>query len=328
MSTLKDVAQKAGVTVTTVSRVINNRGYISEKTRKKVFDVMEEIGYQPNEVARSLSKQHTNTIGVIVPHIVHPYFAKLLSNIESVATTKGYKMLVCNSKDERSNERKHVEMFKSNQVVGIIICSGRVSVHEFLDLHIPVVTIECADDSGDCNIQCDNYMGGVLATEHLIQCGCREIVHFSGVEKQVMPANVRGNGFKDVCQKNKIKYHVVETSEASYNVMEYMENIRDTLAKYPMADGIFASSDVIAAQSIQACSALGKRVPQEVKIVGFDDVNIATLVNPMLTTIRQPIKEMAQLAVETIIKNRDGHVMPSKVVLPVTLIERGSTCRI
>lgn len=91
MSTLKDVAERAGVTVTTVSRVINNRGYISEKTRQKVYDVMKEIGYQPNEVARSLSKQHTSTIGVIVPHIVHPYFAKLLSNIESAAAAENYK---------------------------------------------------------------------------------------------------------------------------------------------------------------------------------------------------------------------------------------------
>lgn len=102
-STLKDVAERAGVTVTTVSRVINNRGYISEKTRQKVYDVMKEIGYQPNEVARSLSKQHTSTIGVIVPHIVHPYFAKLLSNIESAAAAENYKMIVCNSKEERSN---------------------------------------------------------------------------------------------------------------------------------------------------------------------------------------------------------------------------------
>lgn len=201
MSTLKDVAERAGVTVTTVSRVINNRGYISEKTRQKVHDVMKEIGYQPNEVARSLSKQYTNTIGVIVPHIVHPYFSKLLSNIESVMAEKNYKMIVCNSKEERSNERKYVEMFKSNQVAGIILCSGTVSINEFLNLNIPVVTIECADALGHCNIQCDNYMGGVLATEHLIKSGCKEIVHFSGVEKHVMPADRRCSGFREICEK-------------------------------------------------------------------------------------------------------------------------------
>ena len=107
--------------------------------------------------------------------------------------------------------------------------------------------------------------------------------------------------------------------------MEYLENIKQTLQTYPEIDGIFASSDVIAAQSIQACSALGKRVPEDVQIVGFDDVNIATLVNPMLTTIRQPIKEMAQLAVDAILKKRGGGVMPAKVVLPVSLMKRGTT---
>lgn len=325
MSTLKDVAERAGVTVTTVSRVINNRGYISEKTRQKVYDVMKEIGYQPNEVARSLSKQHTSTIGVIVPHIVHPYFAKLLSNIESAAAAENYKMIVCNSKEERSNERKYVEMFKSNQVAGIILCSGTVSANEFLNLNIPIVTIECDDALGDCNIQCDNYMGGVLATEHLAKCGCKEIVHFSGVERQVMPADRRCVGFREVCGKYGIRHHEIETSEASYSVMEYLENIKQMLQTYPEIDGIFASSDVIAAQSIQACSALGKRVPEDVQIVGFDDVNIATLVNPMLTTIRQPIKEMAQLAVDAILKKRGGGVMPAKVVLPVSLMKRGTT---
>ena len=103
-------------------------------------------------------------------------------------------------------------------------------------------------------------------------------------------------------------------------MMEYLENIKQTLQKYPEMDGIFASSDVIAAQSIQACSALGKRVPEDVQIVGFDDVNIATLVNPM-----QPIKEMAQLAVDAILKKRGGGVMPAKVVLPVSLMKRGTT---
>ncbi len=105
-------------------------------------------------------------------------------------------MIVCNSKEERSNERKYVEMFKSNQVAGIILCSGTVSANEFLNLNIPIVTIECDEALGDCNIQCDNYMGGVLATEYLAKCGCKEIVHFSGVERQVMPANKRCVGFR------------------------------------------------------------------------------------------------------------------------------------
>ena len=325
MSTLKDVAERAGVTVTTVSRVINNRGYISEKTRQKVYDVMKEIGYQPNEVARSLSKQHTSTIGVIVPHIVHPYFAKLLSNIESAAAAENYKMIVCNSKEERSNERKYVEMFKSNQVAGIILCSGTVSANEFLNLNIPIVTIECDDALGDCNIQCDNYMGGVLATEHLAKCGCKEIVHFSGVERQVMPADRRCVGFREVCGKYGIRHHEIETSEASYSVMEYLENIKQTLQTYPEIDGIFASSDLIAAQLLQVCHKLSIDVPSQMKIVGFDDVNIASLTTPPITTIHQPIKEMAKMAVELLVRSGNGELVPNRTTLPVSLVVRETT---
>ena len=325
MSTLKDVAERAGVTVTTVSRVINNRGYISEKTRQKVYDVMKEIGYQPNEVARSLSKQHTSTIGVIVPHIVHPYFAKLLSNIESAAAAENYKMIVCNSKEERSNERKYVEMFKSNQVAGIILCSGTVSANEFLNLNIPIVTIECDDALGDCNIQCDNYMGGVLATEHLAKCGCKEIVHFSGVERQVMPADRRCVGFREVCGKYGIRHHEIETSEASYSVMEYLENIKQTLQTYPEIDGIFASSDLIAAQLLQVCHNLNIDVPSQMKIVGFDDVNIASLTTPPITTIHQPIKEMAKMAVELLVRSGNGELVPNRTTLPVSLVVRETT---
>ena len=324
MSTLKDVAERAGVTVTTVSRVINNRGYISEKTRQKVYDVMKEIGYQPNEVARSLSKQHTSTIGVIVPHIVHPYFAKLLSNIESAAAAENYKMIVCNSKEERSNERKYVEMFKSNQVAGIILCSGTVSANEFLNLNIPIVTIECDDALGDCNIQCDNYMGGVLATEHLAKCGCKEIVHFSGVERQVMPADRRCVGFREVCGKYGIRHHEIETSEASYSVMEYLENIKQTLQTYPEIDGIFASSDLIASQVIQVGAQMDKHVPEDIQLVGFDDVMISTVTTPQITTIHQPIEEMSELSIAYIDRRRKGEMVPNVTTMPVSLVVRGS----
>lgn len=325
MITLKDVASKAGVTVTTVSRVINNRGYISDKTRKKVFDTMKEIGYQPNEVARSLSKKYTNTIGVIVPHIIHPYFSKLINYIEEASTDRNYKIILCNSKQEKSNERKYVEMFKGNQVAGIILCSGSVNTKEFLNLDIPIITIECTETFGDCNIQCDNYMGGILAAKLLIRNNCKEIIHFSGVEKFAMPADKRCMGFKEICQQNNIIHHEIETSQFSYNCMDYTDIIKSTLCKYPYADGVFASSDLIAAQTIQACNMIGKNIPDDIKLIGFDDVNISTLVTPRLSTIRQPVKEMAELAVESIIKKRNGNVIPAKVILPVSLIERDTT---
>ena len=164
-----------------------------------------------------------------------------------------------------------------------------------------------------------------MAANHLIDRGCRYLINFGGVENNSMPADEREEGFLRTCEQRNVIGLSVKSKANEYYMMEYHDYIEKILKEHPEVDGIFASSDVIAAQSIQACSALGKRVPEDVQIVGFDDVNIATLVNPMLTTIRQPIKEMAQLAVDAILKKRGGGVMPAKVVLPVSLMKRGTT---
>ena len=128
MATLKDVAKETGLTVTTVSRVLNNRGYISEDTRQKVYDAMKKLNYHPNEVARSLSKKTSNTIGVIVPHIRHPYFSEMISHLEDAANDRGYKIILCNSQDKDAKTREYLEMCTSNRVAGIVLCSGLVSV--------------------------------------------------------------------------------------------------------------------------------------------------------------------------------------------------------
>ena len=191
MATIVDVAKLAGVTPTTVSRVINNRGYISEKTKSKVHEAMDQLSYQPNEIARSLTKQRSNTIGVIVPHISHPYFSKLISNLENEAAKKDYKIILCNSKDTATKEKKYLDMCKSNRVDGIILCSGNVEYNMINTGNIPIVLLEKNFEKGKLGIQCDNYQGGCLATEHLIKCGCKRIVHFSGVIDEEMPADNR-----------------------------------------------------------------------------------------------------------------------------------------
>lgn len=165
MATLKDIAQRAGVTATTVSRVINNRGYISEGTRKKVYAAMEEMHYQPNELARAFSKQYTNTIGLIVPHISHPFFIKVISNLESSAAEKGFKLLLCNSKEQPEKEQDYLDMCISNRVAGIVLCSKYVQTREFRKMNIPVVNLERGGDDDTISVQCDNYQGGKLAAE-------------------------------------------------------------------------------------------------------------------------------------------------------------------
>ena len=130
MVTLKDVAKEAGLTVGTVSRVLNNRGYISDDAREKVYSAMKKLNYRPNELARSLQGKGTNTIGLIVPHIRHPYFAEMISNIENQAYKKGYRILLCNSQSIEEKEKEYIDICTGNRVAGIILCSGTVSVGE------------------------------------------------------------------------------------------------------------------------------------------------------------------------------------------------------
>ena len=155
MATLKDVAKETGLTVSTVSRVLNNRGYISEETRKKVYEAMKKLNYRPNEVARSLSKQTTNTIGVIVPHIRHPYFAELISNLESQAYHYDHKILLFNSQEKNEKEWEYMEMCTSNCVAGVILCSGTVGVEKFTGLNVPLITIERYLENGTAEVECD-----------------------------------------------------------------------------------------------------------------------------------------------------------------------------
>lgn len=325
MATIKDVAREAGLTVGTVSRVLNNRGYISEATREKVYQIMKELNYQPNEVARSLSKSKTNTIGVIVPHIVHPYFAKLISNLEKAASDRGFKMLLCNSREERERELEYLEMLKSNRVAGLILCSATVKTESLESLEIPVITIERNVGTGTASVECDNYQGGVLAAKHLIACGCKHLINFGGVDKTEMPADSREVGFLEMCGQYGVVGVASKSHENQYIAMEYHEHIEKIIKENPETDGIFASSDLIAAQVLQVCAKLGLKVPEQVKVVGFDDVNVAALTTPPITTIHQPVKEMAEMSVDLIVRSNKGEMIPTRTVLPVTLVKRGTT---
>lgn len=325
MPTLKDVARETGLTVSTVSRVLNNRGYISEETRKNVYDAMKKLNYQPNELARSLSKKTTNTIGVIVPHIKHPYFAELISRIEWAASKKDYKILLFNSQDKDEKEMKILEMCKSNRVAGVILCSGSVTMDYFAGLDVPLITIERNLENGTATVECDNEKGGRIAAKYLIDKGCKNLVQISGVLGNQMPADAREIGFVDVCKAENIRHQVYYTDEKQYNAGVYHEAVERILRENPEIDGIFASSDLIAAQTIQVCAKLNIKIPEQVQLIGFDDVMISALTSPAITTIHQPIKEMADAAVFLLVQAVNKKMVPSRTILPVTLIERETT---
>ncbi len=325
MANIKDVAKLANVSVTTVSRVLNNRGYISQETKKSVQDAMNRLQYQPNEVARSLFRRQSYMIGLIIPAVSHPFFAKLTHFIEFYAHLQGYKIVLCNSLMESNKEKDYIEMLKRHQVDGIIMGSHTLEVEDYKEVRLPVVSFDRQIAPKIPYISSDNFTGGIIAAEHLIEKGCKKIAHISGSLALNVLANKRNDGFINTCRKKGLEYCVYETD---INVLEndnYEDVINRLFREIPDVDGIFASSDIIAAKVMKKCSELGKRVPDEIKIVGYDDTDIAKYMVPGITTITQPIEAMAKYAVDYVVKQLDEELVPNETVLPVSLTARGTT---
>ncbi|MCD8019882.1 MAG: LacI family DNA-binding transcriptional regulator [Clostridiales bacterium] len=324
-TTLKDVAKEAGFTVTTVSRVLNNRGYISDNARLRVADAMKKLNYQPNELARSLQNKHSKTIGVIVPHIRHPYFSDMISNLENQANKKGYKILLCNTQGKEEKIMEYVDMCTANRVAGLILFSGSMDPSAFSQMDIPVITLERYVDSGTASVECDNVQGGELAAKKLIDCGCKHLLHVGGFTDTPMPADMRVEGFRKVCDQYGVSFFKINTEVSQFDTMDYQELLVKSLTEHPDVDGIFANSDIIAAQAMQICRKMGIEVPEQMKIIGFDDSIVASLTAPQLTTIHQPVKEMAENAVTLLDAALSGKIVARRTVLPVQLVERETT---
>ena len=322
MATLKDVARESGLTVGTVSRVLNNRGYISDKAREKVDRAMKKLNYRPNEVARSLSRSTSSTIGVIVPHIRHPYFAEMISSLEYQAYQKGYKILLCNSGNTAEKEREYIEMCTGNKVAGIILCSGTAPAGDFGQTGTPVVTIERFLDNGTAAVECDNRQGGILAAEKLISCGCRQMLYIGNPGGVFVSAGMRREGFREVCEREHVPFQEQLTEEIPYDSMLYEDMLEEALRKFPETDGMFVNSDIIAAQTLQVCRKLHIDVPKRVKIIGFGDVFLSALTTPRLTTIHQPVREMAEIALNLLRDSVSGRLVAKRTILPVSLVER------
>lgn len=323
MATIKDVAEVAGITVTTVSRVLNNRGYISEKTRKKVYDAMQQLNYRPNEMARSLLRKKSNLIGLIIPTVAHPFFSELTNYIEYYAYKLGYKILLCNSYQDSVKEKEYIMMLKSNQVDGIIMASHTLEIDEYLNVNLPIVAIDRMFSKSIPFITSDNYGGGVLATNLLIDEGCKKLAHISGFLDLETPANNRYKAFLDVVTKRNIESVILETQ---LGILEnYEEIVYKLFEEHPDIDGIFASSDMIGISVIKVARELGKEIPKDLKIVGYDDITFSSLISPSLTTIKQPIEQMGELVIQLLIDQMEQKEVPLENVLPITLVERETT---
>jgi LacI family sucrose operon transcriptional repressor len=266
-------------------------------------------------------------IGVIVPSISHPYFAKVLSCLESAAREQNYQLLLFCSQGKVAREEEYVRVCVSNRVAGLILCSGSVETGKLRNLGFPVVAFERFINEADAGVECDNYEGGAMAARELIRAGCRNLMCIGGAGEVSMPADARRVGFLDVCRQHPdIEVRENICAPEHLDDLNYFPELRSFLDSAPDVDGIFAGSDVIGMQIMAELAKRGKRVPQDVKIVGYDDVNLAQMTNPQLTTICQPVHEMAQECVSIIIRAARNESFPARTLFHVTLERRGTTC--
>jgi LacI family sucrose operon transcriptional repressor len=325
LTTLKDVAKLAGVSTSTVSRIINQKVNFSAEIKGKVACAIEQLDYHPNEIARSLQKQHSCLIGLIVPSTGNPFFGEITRHIERRSYESGYKILICNSLHEKEKEKEYINMLKRNQVDGIIMASHIVNINNYLKLNLPLVSLDRELGSRVPYICSDNQEGGVLAAEHLISRGCRQIICIGGDMRIPKLSNKRMYTFMETCAVRKIPCRLFELPDKFTIDLNGEAPIQEILRKNPGCDGIFAGNDLIAMAVMSVTERLGRKIPGDIKLIGFDDEYFSFMLNPPLTTIQQPIEHIGIYAVEYLIKMIEGKVVPRQTILPVKLIERKST---
>lgn len=317
--TIDDVARHAGVSVTTVSRVLNDRGYISEAMRSKVQQSINELGFIPNEMARSFYTARTRLVGLIIPTTANPFFGELTYYVEKYLSRRGYKLLICNSIHEQENEKEYLRMLQENRVDGIIVGSHNINIEEYDKMPLKMVSVERAINAGTPVIQCDNYDGGRQAAEALLAAGCRRILCISGDPKLSMPANDRCAAYKDTLSANGLPVEVKTIPFTEENERK-RARIEEIFAGPPRYDGVFASDDMLAAMVYNYAVQQGIRVPQQLRIVGFDGTEAMRTALPLLATVKQPIRQLAEQSVEILLKAIEGYPVEQRTVLPVRLV--------
>lgn len=321
MPTIKDVAKEANVSVATVSRVINNTGYVNDETRKIVEAVIEKVGYVPNQLARSLYTKKSNIIGLIVPHISTYYFSELIESLEDAITKKGYKLMIFNSKDDIALEKEYIKVFNQYSIDALILVANTKSTKAYMKMKIPILTIDHIIDDSIPSITCDNVQGGRLAAEKLVSTGVKKVIHFRGPSVLITVVD-RSKGFYNVMDKNNIE---VKSFDLDFRTPD-LNDMEMFVKKHPDVDAIFCSSDVIAMYAMSVLNKLKYSIPEDVQVIGFDNIDLCEVLIPRLTTVAQPILEIGKISIDKILKMiNKTNLFEMHSVVPVELIERNST---
>ncbi len=328
--THKDVAAQARVSVATVSYVINNGPRrVAAETRERVEEAIAALGYYPSEVARSLRLQQSSTVGLIIPDSANPFYAEIARELERACTEEGLLVLLCNSDRDPQRERRFVHMLRAKQVDGVVITpQGDVQalLQPLLAAHIPVVVLERALAGVHC-IAIDDLEGGRAATQHLIDLGHRRI----GVIRHQSTAlsMQRHQGYQQALAAAGIPYRSAFIIENGPTQADGYKAMLALLALPQRPTAVFTHNDIMALGAMRAIYDSGLRVPEDVSLVGYDDITTAAYLAPPLTTVRSPKTEMGVLAARTVLRLVQEPDWPAQTVtLPVRLIVRASTAKV
>jgi LacI family transcriptional regulator len=329
MTTIREVAESAGVSYATVSHVINNTRVVSQETRERVLAAMAALNYRPNALARSLRQGKTNTIGLVLPDSANPFFAEISRSIEDEAFKLGYSVFLCNTELDTQRELFYVDVLSNKQVDGIIfVAAGDQADSLDLLLHrrMPVVMIDRDLPNVEVDaVLTDNQLGGFLATRHLLELGHKRIACIAG-PSSITPSAERIIGYRRALEEADLSYDANLILRGDYHAQSGMEITHFILGMNPRPTAIFALNDLMALGALRAAAEAGYSIPKDLAVVGYDNLEISRFTNPPLTTIAQPKKEVGAQAVNLLVDriSRKGGP-PNRLILAPELIIRRST---
>ncbi|OMP66987.1 LacI family DNA-binding transcriptional regulator [Domibacillus epiphyticus] len=330
MVSIKDVAQKANVSTATVSRVISKPEAVKEETSKKVLKAIQELNYQPNVLARQLRRLETKTILVIVPDITNTFFSKVLRGIESVAVSNGYKVILGDAGNDVEREEEYLNVLRQKQADGIVMLTARMEtgVIEKFSVDYPLVlACEYIEGSTIPTVSIDNVSSARKATEYLIALGHEKIGTITGPLNVVLGKD-RLKGYTQAMARHNLSVEPFLVQEGTFTFDSGYNMMMKFLALSNPPTAVFAANDEMAFGAVKAVKSRGLRVPEDVSVIGFDDIEFSAIFEPPLTTISQPTFEIGTKAMELLLKlMNEDEITRNQYILEDSLIERDSCTR-
>ena len=327
--TIKDVARESGVNISTVSRALSGAYGVHQETREHVVAVAARLNYRPNRVARGLVTGRSHSIGLVVSDIRNPFFAEVVRGAEDAARAAHCDLVLCNSDLDPDKQMSYVRSLLEKRVDGILMNSvaelSRKQQNELASCGVPIVLLNRqGQGSGFSSVHADNERGGRLVAEYLVGLGHRHLAHITGPRRHGNMTD-RARGFNSVLQAGGVS-PVVLHGESSFSGAHDLT--RKLLGQHPRTTAIFAANDMMAFGAARAIWEAGKRIPDDISLIGFDDLEISQVLHPPLTTIHQPKYETGQAAVQILMTQTDAkhHRVAEHRLLGVRLVERQS-CR-